>query len=82
MKSVSWPHRGAATVYRATEFRVRMTRGHRDSALVRWRACYVGRAVHRGPAGPGNLRTRLAPEPDRVRDLEQRFEQLWERRRP
>lgn len=27
---------------------------------------------------PGTLRTRLAPEPARVRDLEQRFEQLWE----
>jgi hypothetical protein len=27
---------------------------------------------------PGPLRTRLAPEPTRVRDLEQRFEQLWE----
>jgi hypothetical protein len=27
---------------------------------------------------PGTLRTRLAPEPNRVRDLEQRFEQLWE----
>jgi len=27
---------------------------------------------------PGTLRTRLAPELDRVRDLEQRFEQLWE----
>ena len=27
---------------------------------------------------PGILRTRLAPEPTRVRDLEQRFEQLWE----
>jgi hypothetical protein len=27
---------------------------------------------------PGMLRTRLAPEPARVRDLEQRFEQLWE----
>jgi hypothetical protein len=26
---------------------------------------------------PGTLRTRLAPEPDRVHDLEQRFEQLW-----
>ncbi len=27
---------------------------------------------------PGTLRTRLAPEPSRVRDLEQRFDQLWE----
>jgi len=27
---------------------------------------------------PGILRTRLAPEPTRVRDLEQRFEQLWD----
>jgi hypothetical protein len=27
---------------------------------------------------PGTLRTRLAPEPNRVRDLKQRFEQLWE----
>lgn len=27
---------------------------------------------------PGILRTRLVPEPTRVRDLEQRFEQLWE----
>lgn len=27
---------------------------------------------------PGVLRTRLASEPTRVRDLEQRFEQLWE----
>jgi hypothetical protein len=26
---------------------------------------------------PGTLRTRLAPEPNRVRDLELRFEQLW-----
>jgi hypothetical protein len=26
---------------------------------------------------PGILRTRLAPDPARVRDLEQRFEQLW-----
>jgi hypothetical protein len=31
---------------------------------------------------PGTLRTRLAPEPTRVRDLEQRFEQLWERADP
>jgi hypothetical protein len=27
---------------------------------------------------PGTLRTRMAPEPKRVHDLEQRFEQLWE----
>jgi hypothetical protein len=27
---------------------------------------------------PGTLRTRLAPDPTRVRALEQRFEQLWE----
>lgn len=27
---------------------------------------------------PGTLRTRLAPEPNRVRDLELRFEQLWD----
>jgi hypothetical protein len=27
---------------------------------------------------PGTLRTRLAPEPNRVRDLELRFEQLWQ----
>ena len=26
---------------------------------------------------PGTLRTRLVPDPTRVRDLEQRFEQLW-----
>lgn len=31
-----------------------------------------------GQPRPGTLRTRLAPEPTRVRDLEQRFEQLWE----
>ena len=31
-----------------------------------------------GQTRPGMLRTRLAPEPDRVRDLEERFEQLWE----
>jgi len=31
-----------------------------------------------GQPRPGTLRTRLAPEPARVRDLEQRFEQLWE----
>ena len=27
---------------------------------------------------PGTLRTRLVPEPTRVRDLKQRFDQLWE----
>ena len=32
--------------------------------------------------GPGMLRTRLAPEPARVRDLEERFEKLWEAGRP
>ena len=31
-----------------------------------------------GQPWPGTLRTRLAPEPTRVHDLEQRFEQLWE----
>ena len=31
-----------------------------------------------GQPWPGTLRTRLAPEPSRVHDLEQRFEQLWE----
>jgi hypothetical protein len=31
-----------------------------------------------GQPRPGTLRTRLAPEPSRVHDLEQRFEQLWE----
>jgi hypothetical protein len=31
---------------------------------------------------PGTLRTRLAPESDRVHDLEQRFKQLWERADP
>jgi hypothetical protein len=35
-----------------------------------------------GQPRPGTLRTRLAPEPTRVRDLEQRFEQLWERADP
>ena len=31
-----------------------------------------------GQTRPGMLRTRLAPEPDRVRDLEEQFEQLWD----
>lgn len=31
-----------------------------------------------GQPRPGTLRTRLAPDPARVRDLEQRFELLWE----
>jgi hypothetical protein len=31
-----------------------------------------------GQPRPGTLRTRLAPGPTRVRDLKQRFEQLWE----
>ncbi|HTU72717.1 MAG TPA: hypothetical protein VMG38_04290 [Trebonia sp.] len=35
-----------------------------------------------GQPRPGTLRTRLEPEPTRVRDLEQRFEQLWERADP
>ena len=35
-----------------------------------------------GQPWPGTLRTRLAPEPTRVHDLEQRFEQLWERADP
>jgi hypothetical protein len=35
-----------------------------------------------GQPRPGTLRTRLAPEPTRVRDLKQRFEQLWERADP
>lgn len=35
-----------------------------------------------GQPRPGTLRTRLAPESTRVRDLEQRFEQLWERADP
>jgi hypothetical protein len=35
-----------------------------------------------GPNRPGKLRTRLAPEPDRVRDLEGWFEELWERADP
>lgn len=35
-----------------------------------------------GPNRPGKLRTRLAPEPDRVRDLLGWFEELWERADP
>jgi hypothetical protein len=35
-----------------------------------------------GQPRPGTLRTRLAPGPPRVRDLEQRFEELWERADP
>jgi len=35
-----------------------------------------------GQNRPGKLRTRLAPEPDRVRDLEGWFEELWERADP
>ena len=35
-----------------------------------------------GQTRPGILRTRLAPEPARVSDLEQLFEQLWERADP
>jgi hypothetical protein len=35
-----------------------------------------------GQPRPGTLRTRLAPGQTRVRDLEQRFEQLWERADP
>lgn len=31
-----------------------------------------------GQTRPGILRTRLAPMPDRIRELEERFEQLWE----
>lgn len=35
-----------------------------------------------GQNQPGKLRTRLAPQPDRVRDLEGWFEKLWERADP
>jgi hypothetical protein len=35
-----------------------------------------------GQPRPGTLRTRLAPEPKRVRDHERSFEQLWERADP
>jgi hypothetical protein len=35
-----------------------------------------------GQMRPGKLRTRLAPEPTRVRELEERFEQLWEQADP
>lgn len=35
-----------------------------------------------GQPRPGILRTRLASDPARLRDLEQRFEQLWERADP
>ena len=35
-----------------------------------------------GQNRPGKLRTRLAPEPTRVRDLEGWFEELWERADP
>lgn len=38
----------------------------------------AGAPFTRDQPWPGTLRTRLAPEPARVRDLEQRFEQLWE----
>lgn len=38
----------------------------------------AGAPFTKGQPRPGILRTRLAPEPTRVRDLEQRFEQLWE----
>jgi hypothetical protein len=35
-----------------------------------------------GQPRPGMLRTRLAPEPKRVQELEERFEKLWERADP
>jgi hypothetical protein len=35
-----------------------------------------------GQPRPGMLRTRLAPQPGRVRELEERFEQLWEQANP
>jgi hypothetical protein len=35
-----------------------------------------------GRPRPGMLRTRLAPEPKRVQELEERFEKLWERADP
>jgi hypothetical protein len=35
-----------------------------------------------GQMRPGKLRTRVAPEPARVRELEERFEQLWEQADP
>jgi hypothetical protein len=35
-----------------------------------------------GQLRPGTLRTRLAPEQKRVKELEERFEQLWERADP
>jgi hypothetical protein len=35
-----------------------------------------------GQPRPGMLRTRLAPEPKRVQELEERFEQLWEQADP
>lgn len=38
----------------------------------------AGAPFTKGQPRPGTLRTRLAPEPTRVRDLEQRFEHLWE----
>ena len=42
----------------------------------------AGAPFTKGQPRPGTLRTRLAPEPTRVRDLERRFEQLWERADP
>jgi hypothetical protein len=35
-----------------------------------------------GQSRPGMLRTRLAPQPKRVQELEERFEKLWERADP
>ncbi|MBO0801791.1 MAG: hypothetical protein J2P25_01770 [Nocardiopsaceae bacterium] len=42
----------------------------------------AGAPFTKGQPRPGTLRTRMAPEQARVRDLEQRFEQLWERADP